>query len=481
MKKTFKTFLILLITLLMILVFAGCGGSSSSATSSDVTTTSSSSSSSGNTSVSTESGYDYTSLYAEVSKLSGEEAYNFFAGLKEKGLTDDQILQFFIGLPLSNANKAIADTYTKDGLDTYAQTYPSGAGIDNYVWKNGSGTQITGLFTKLNLKLAFTDYIPFQEKTIGDPNKTYKIGALAGGSTSPWSGNLVDSLMYQASQFSNVKLIFQEHLGDDNKFSSIMDTFIAQKVDGIMLHPRSEAVSAPAVQRALDAGIKVVTVDMLGGNPNVTSQVAGNFSANGAQSAMVVIDKLHKEGSYNSKMIMIRQPLGGTNDAIRTGHFLKVLSYFPGIEILQSYFDNNKKVDAFNNAQAALQAYPNIDIFYCGGGVQTTASLSAIKMVNRLNNGRADGKKLIIVTIDDQRESLAAVTEGAIDSVTPYTPLVGDIGMRVLAKILSGEKMPQNIVLPNIPVITSDGAPLFGMATQTVKQWEQYAYGPPLK
>jgi ribose transport system substrate-binding protein len=424
--------------------------------------------------------YDFAELYAGVSKLSGEDAYKFFSGLKDRGLGDDQILQFFIGLPLSDANKSIAKVYNDDGLATYAATYPSGEGIDGYVWHPGSGTQITGPFTKQDLKLPFTDYIPVPAGTVGDPNKKYVIGSLAGGSTSPWSGNLVDSLIWQGSQFSNVEVVFQEHLGDDSKFTSIMDTFIARRVDAIVLHPRSEAVSMPAVRRAMTAGIPVVTVDMLSGYPDVTAQIAGNFSANGAQNAMALVEKLHDEGGYDAKMILIRQPLGGTNDAIRTGYFLKVLSYFPGIEILQSYFDNNNKVDAYNNVQAALQAYPDIDVIYNGGGVQTSATLDAVRLADRMRS-RKDGKQLIILTIDDLREALAAMKNGELQCNTPYTPMVGDIGMRVMVSILGGKEFPQNIVLPNIPCITPDGRKLFGMATQTVEEWEQYAYGPPLK
>jgi ribose transport system substrate-binding protein len=190
-------------------------------------------------------------------------------------------------------------------------------------------------------------------------------------------------MIWQGKQFSNVEVVFQEHLGDDSKFTSIMDTFIARRVDAIVLHPRSEAVSMPAVRRAMTAGIPLVTVDMLSGYPDVTAQIAGNFSANGAQNAMALVEKLHDEGSYDAKMVLIRQPLGGTNDAIRTGHFLKVLSYFPGIDILQSYFDNNNKVDAYNNIQAALQAYPDIDVIYNGGGVQTSATLDAVRLASR--------------------------------------------------------------------------------------------------
>ena len=63
-------------------------------------------------------------LVAEASGLSDLEALAFFEGLADKGLSDAQIIQFFIDLPLSDANKQIHDMYLEEGLDTYAQAYP---------------------------------------------------------------------------------------------------------------------------------------------------------------------------------------------------------------------------------------------------------------------------------------------------------------------------------------------------------------------
>ena len=119
---------------------------------------------------------------------------------------------------------------------------------------------------------------------------------------------------------------------------------------------------APPAQRAKNAGIPVVSVDRLTGYEKVDSRITGNFPANGAQAGMYLVWKLAQEGKLNAKMVMLRKPLGSTADSVRTGHFLKVLSYFPGIEVLRSYHDTDSREEAFTNAQAALQAFSEIDV-----------------------------------------------------------------------------------------------------------------------
>ena len=59
---------------------------------------------------------------------------------------------------------------------------------------------------------------------------------------------------------------------------------------------------------------------------------------------------------------------------------LKVLSYFPGIKILQSYHDTDSREEAFTNAEAALQAYPDIDIFFGTGDHEALAAWDATQL-----------------------------------------------------------------------------------------------------
>ena len=73
------------------------------------------------------------------------------------------------------------------------------------------------------------------------------------------------------------------------------------------------------------------------------------------------------------------------------------------------------------------------------------------------------------------------VSNGDFIVNTPYTPLIADIGMRVLLRIIAGEEMPQDIITPNIPMVTQNGAEIFGLETQTVDEWWQYSFGPPIE
>ena len=471
-KGSISKSLAILVIVVMIFALAGCGSNATQSNNGD-NQQQSQQSSSGNSKI--------DDLYKQVASLQGEDALKFFQGLKDKGLTDSEILDFFINLPISGANKQIAKLYKDEDFQMYSESYPKGETYNGYQWKLGSGTKITGSYSKNDLKLPFTDYLPLPQGPVGDPNKKYKIGVAFHGFSLPWLANWADTAKWEADKHPNVELVIQDGLFDDNKWASIMDTFIAQKVDGILVWPQVEAPTGPPVARAIEAGIPVVSVDRTTGDKDITARVTGNFPANGAQAGMYAIWKLAQEGNLNAQVVMLRKPLGSTADAVRTGHFLKVLSYFPGIQILQSYHDNDSRDVAFTNAQTALQAFPNIDIFFGTGDHEALAALDATKMANRMNS-RKDGKKILFLSMDDSKEAVSQVVNGLFEVNTPYTPLIADVGMRVLLNIVTKTgKMPQDIITPNIPMITQKGDIIFGMQTQKPDQWYEYTFGSPLK
>ncbi len=265
----------------------------------------------------------FAALYKQVSKLQGQQALKFFQTLPAKGVTGPAVIEFFIGLPISSANKQIADLYKKEGFARYIAGYPKGKSLYGYVWKQGAGTKIKGPFSKLELKLPFTGYVPMKAGPVGDAKKTYNIGVTFHGFDHPWLINWADSAKWESNRHPNVKVTVLDAQYDNNKQASHFDTFISQKVDGILVWPMVEAPTGPPAKRAIDAGIPVVSVDRLTGYKGVSSRITGNFPANGAQAGMALIHNLAKEGSLNAKMVMLRKPLGSTADAVRTGHLLK--------------------------------------------------------------------------------------------------------------------------------------------------------------
>lgn len=452
--------------LLMALVAAGCGedsgGESSSASGGGET---------GNT--------QFAELYDEVAGLQGEEAVKFFESLPSKGVEGEDIIKFFIDLPISDANPQIAKLYEDEGFERYISGYPRGEPADGFEWEPGMGTKIQGPFSKNSLKLPFTEYVPLEEGPVGDENKTYNIGVTFHGFDHPWLINWADAARWEAERHPNVKVTVLDAEYDNNKQASHFDTFISQKVDGILVWPMVEAPTGPPARRASEAGIPVVSVDRLTGYPDVTSRITGNFPANGAQTAMVLIDKLNEEGDLSANMVMLRKPLGSTADAVRTGHMLKVLSYFPGIKILKSYHDTDNREEAYGNAQSALQAFKDIDVFFGTGDHEALAAWEATKLAKRVNS-REGGKKIIFLSIDDSKEALDHVRKGDFEVNTPYTPLISDIGMRVLLNVVAGKEMPHDVITPNIPMVTPKGQEVFGLKTQTPDQWWEYTFGPPL-
>ena len=422
---------------------------------------------------------DFQALYDEVAGLEGEDALEFFESLPSRGVSGPAVIDFFIDLPISEANEQIYELYQEEGFEDYLSGYPRGEPFEGFQWEQGSGTPITGPFSELELKLPFTDYVPLAEGPIGDPNETYNIGVTFHGFSHPWLINWADSARWEAERHENVEFTVLDAEFDNNTMASHFDTFISQDVDGILVWPMVEAPTGPPAQRAVEAGIPVVSVDRLTGYDDITARVTGNFPANGAQVGMALIHQLAEEGELSAKMVMLRKPLGSTADAVRTGHMLKVLSYFPDIEILQSYHDTDSREEAFANAEAALQAYPEIDVFFGTGDHEALAAWEAVDLAGRLDS-RANGENIIFLSIDDSKEALTHVEEGNFIVNTPYTPLIADIGMRVLLRILAGEEMPQDIITPNLPMVTPDGAEIFGLQTQTVDEWWEYTFGPPL-
>jgi hypothetical protein len=64
-----------------------------------------------------------------------------------------------------------------------------------------------------------------------------------------------------------------------------------------------------------------------------------------------------------------------------------------------------------------------------------------------------------------------------IAMAAPYTPLLGGLGIRVLLKAITGEKVPRDAVTPDLPMITKNKENIFGIETISVDEWIPYSYG----
>jgi len=391
-------------------------------------------------------------------------------------LKNQEAINFWKKLPLSRANKQINRIFRKEAFAIYLNKYPRSKGkVPDF--KVGTGTNVIGPMSRQSLKLPFSDYYPLKKGPVGDPGRIYKIGYTIHGFGHPWLLNNADSAIWEANKHSNVKLTVLDPAFDNQKQVAQIDNWINEKFDGILIWPMQEAPTGPPVNRAFKAGIPSVSVDRIAGSSKVSVRVTGNFPANGTQQGMYLVHRLLKDrGEVKANVLMIRKPMGSTADAIRTGHFLKVMSYFPGINILESFHNSSSRRDSFKQVTQALRKYANIDVIFSTGAEQSMGSVQAVDNAKRWNSA-SNGKRIIILNNDDLFEALNAIKSDKLAMTAPYTPLLGALGIRVLLKIITGEKVPKDLVTPDLPMITKTKENIFGVETISVDEWIPYSYG----
>jgi len=240
--------------------------------------------------------------------------------------------------------------------------------------------------------------------------------------------------------------------------------------------PAREAPMGPPVERAEAANIPVVSLDRRAAAPNISTEVLGNFYANGLQQGLFLNHVAGGEGN----IIMNRKPLGSTADAMRSGAFMEAIGDYNYV-ISESMHTNSSRKAAFEATQDALQAHDDVSVIFNTGGEEALGALDAVKEANRLNTAPG-GKKIIILVNDDSKETVNEVRKGNMDVVVPYTPLLGGIGVRAAllhigAKEGLNAKPPKQIITPNLPMITKEKMIISGITTITPDEWP-YAYGP---
>jgi len=411
--------------------------------------------------------------WRKVSRLHDKD---FLAYVESLDLLGQQALDFWKRIPVSRANKQVNRLYRKEAFAIYVKKYPRIEGQAES-FTPGMGTEATGPISGQALKLPFTGYHPLPEGPIGNPDKIYRIGYTIHGLGHPWLLNNADSAQWEAQRHSNVELIVQDPGFNNQEQVAQIDAWVKENVDGIMVWPMQEAHTGAPVDRAHAAGIPTVTVDRQVGSRQVLAQVTGNFPANGAQQGIYLVHRLLQEtDNVKGKILLIRKPLGSTADAMRTGHFLKVISYFPGLEIVDSKHNSSNRAKSKEQVAEALQTHAEIDAIFCTGAEQAMGAVLAVDEAERWNS-RAQGRRIIILSNDDLFEALQAMREDKIGVTAPYTPLLGALGLRVLLKSLAGESVPKNVVTPDLPMITREPINIFGVQTIGIDDWIPYSYG----
>ncbi|HSK39538.1 MAG TPA: ABC transporter substrate-binding protein, partial [Arenibaculum sp.] len=231
---------------------------------------------------------------------------------------------------------------------------------------------------------------------------------------------------------------------DLNKQFTQMDNFIASGVNLILINAVDPRAVRPAIQRAQDAGIVVVGVDVAAEGADATVQT-DNVQA-GRIACEYIVEALDGQGEV---IIQNGPQVSAVIDRVQGCK--EVFAENPDITVLSDDQDaKGSREGGLNIMQGHLTRYPNIDAVFAINDPQAIGSDLAAKQLNR--------SEMIITSVDGAPDIEAALKGNTLvqasASQDPYA--MAQTAVEVGYAIMQGNEPENEMVLLPSTLITRD-------------------------
>jgi ribose transport system substrate-binding protein len=230
---------------------------------------------------------------------------------------------------------------------------------------------------------------------------------------------------------------------DINAQLQMLESFIAQRFDGIAIAPSDPTAVMPTIKKALEAGIPVITLDT--DSPESGRYVyigTDNYQA-GYSAGLIMRELLNGRG----KIVIGTGSLTAMNSLQRIQGFKDAIAGTE-IQILDTLNDEEDGARAVSLAESALNAHPDLDAFF---GVYAYNGPSQALVVK--NAGKAG--KIKIVCFDTTTDILQYVKEGVIQATMGQRPYMMGY-LSVVTLYLMSKTGVQN-TLAMLPKVEAEG------------------------
>jgi simple sugar transport system substrate-binding protein len=236
-----------------------------------------------------------------------------------------------------------------------------------------------------------------------------------------------------------VELLESNARNDAAKMVQNIETAIQQKVDAIIVdHGRGDALQ-PAIQQALDAGIKVITFDLVVDDPRVSE-----IEQDDMQIGYTLSKKMAIDNAGNANVIYIN--VGGFAPLVKRDlAYQSVKTRFQGLnEVAQiGNVTDNTAADTQTRMEAALKENPDANVAIAMWDEFAKGAVRAIQQ-----SGVAD--KVKVYSVDITNEDIGMMTEeGSPWTATVATDSynVGRLAVRSAAALIGGEDLDKYLLV----------------------------------
>jgi ribose transport system substrate-binding protein len=239
-----------------------------------------------------------------------------------------------------------------------------------------------------------------------------------------WAANLTDEM----------DMIFTDGRNRPDKQTADVEDLMARGIDCLIITPVQAEALTPVVERAMEAGIIVITLDREVNSPVTLHIGADNELIGQAAASYIGEELLDGEG----QVIEIQGTLGASATIDRNEDFMDVLTAdFASVEVIASQTGDYERSKALTYMEDMIQRFGagEFQVVYAHNDEMALGAIEALKAADRLEG-------VWVVGIDGQNEAFDAIAAGEMTATFTY-PNGGAEGVEYAYKILTGEEFPE--------------------------------------
>lgn len=261
------------------------------------------------------------------------------------------------------------------------------------------------------------------------------------GAESAWRTAETESIKSEAAK-RGVNLKFSDAQQKQENQIKALRSFIAQKVDAIILAPVVETGWEPVLREAKAAKIPVILVDRgvkVSDESLYTTLIASDFVEEGRMAGEWLAKKMN--GKAN---IAELQGTPGAAPAIdRKKGFEQAIAKYPDMKIIKTQTGDFTRSKGKEVMEAFLKAEgKNINALYAHNDDMALGAIQAIEAA-----GIKTGTDIIIVSIDGVKGAFEAMIEGKLNCSVECNPLLGPMAFDAVEATLAGKELPKKSIV----------------------------------
>ena len=227
---------------------------------------------------------------------------------------------------------------------------------------------------------------------------------------------------------------------------SILEDVISGNPDAIVISSTSSDATIPAIERAMDSGIPVVTIDNRVNTDKVTSFIATDNIIAGGRAAEEMLKMLKERygDDLSGKAISVVSSIAGVKvmEDRDSGFLNKMKEIAPEIEIIEPQYCDNDMTKAMSITEDLITANDNLVGLYGGNNITGSG-------ISRVISQLGKEEDIVVIAFDSDPEEVKGLEAGSIDALVVQDPYgMGYQGVDFVYKTLMGETVDKEVETP---------------------------------